>query len=140
MNESKLARCLVVLCFFAFICGCNSEKHDQVSERQDAASTETWPRQIDKDGNRLIYYQPQIDTWTEYRKLSGRVAVVLAPAAGHSQTGMITLEAQTDTDQDERTVVIHDIRVISALFPDSMMRPKRRQKLLSLTCSRKTQS
>src|ERR1700722_4375656 len=83
VNESKLMRCLIVLCLFAFICGCNSKKPHRAPEQQDATSTETWPRQIDKDGNRLTYYQPQIDTWTDYRKLSGRVAVVLTAAGGH---------------------------------------------------------
>ncbi len=45
------------------------------------------------------------------------MAVVLTPAGGESVTGMITFQAQTDTDMDERTVVIHDIRITSAVFP-----------------------
>ena len=123
----------------ALVCGCGAKKENQsanesqalketqaskskesppAQEEQDAASAEDWPRQIIGDGNRLTYYQPQIDSWTaDYRQLDGRVAVVLTPSGGESVTGLITLQAQTDTDLEERTVVIHDIRVTDALFP-----------------------
>jgi hypothetical protein len=136
VNGSKLMRYFgaTLLCL-AFVCGCGAKKESQsanetqssketqapketqTSQEQDSASAEDWPRQITKGGNRLTYYQPQIDSWTDYRQLDGRVAVVLTPAGGESVTGMITLQAQTDTDLEERTVVIHDIRVTNALFP-----------------------
>jgi hypothetical protein len=70
-----------------------------------------------QNGARLTYYQPQIDSWTDYRQLDGRVAVVLTPANGQSVPGMIILRAQTDTDLDDRIVAIHDIHVTKALFP-----------------------
>jgi hypothetical protein len=44
---------------------------------------------------------------------------------------MITLQAQTDTDMKERTVVIHDIRVTSALFPS--LDDATQQKMRSIT-------
>jgi hypothetical protein len=130
VNGSELMRRFVttLLCL-ALVCGCGTKKEShsanetqapqetRAAQGQDSASTEDWPRQITKGGNRLTYYQPQIDSWTDYRQLDGRVAVVLTPAGGESVTGMITLQAQTDTDLEERTVVIHDVRVTSALFP-----------------------
>ena len=57
------------------------------------------------------------DSWTDDRQIDGRVAVVLTPAGGEIVTGMIILQAQTDMDLEDRTVVIHDIRVTNALFP-----------------------
>jgi len=90
----------------ALVCGCGAKKENQsanesqalketqaskskesppAQEEQDAASAEDWPRQIIGDGNRLTYYQPQIDSWTaDYRQLDGRVAVVLTPSGGES--------------------------------------------------------
>jgi hypothetical protein len=130
VNRFKLLwRFAVALLCVTVVCGCGAKKETQAAPttqaatptsapaQQESAPTEDWPRQITKDGNRLTYYQPQVDSWTDYRRLDGRVAVVLTPAGGESVTGMITLQAQTDTDMQERTVVIHDIRVTSAVFP-----------------------
>lgn len=117
MKKSKPAqRLLGVLCCFTLLSGCGTKKEKQTAE-QPSAPVYDWPREITRNGNRLTFYQPQVDAWTDYRQLDGRVAVVLTPAGAQSVTGMITLQAQTDTDLDERTVVIHDIRVASALFP-----------------------
>ena len=136
MIGSELTRRFVaIFCCVTLVFGCGAKKESQSSnetqapeatqppkearttEDQPSAPDEDWPRQITKDGNRLTYYQPQIDSWSDYRQLDGRVAVVLTPAAGESVTGMIILQAQTDTDLGDRTVIIHDIRVTNALFP-----------------------
>ncbi len=130
MKRFKLMRRFVAALFCGTVVfGCGAKKEQQPAQATQPAtqasaaaqpastSTEDWPRQITKDGNRLTYYQPQVDAWADYRQLDVRVAVVLTPASGESITGMITLQAQTDTDMEERTVVIHDIRVTSALFP-----------------------
>jgi hypothetical protein len=115
MNKLRLAqRFLSSLCCLTLLSGCGTKKGKQAAE-QSSTPAYDWPREITKNGNRLTFYQPQVDAWTEYRQLDGRVAVVLTPAGAQSVTGMITLQAQTDTDLDERTVVIHDIRVTSAL-------------------------
>lgn len=125
MNRSELMRRFgVTLWCLTLVCGCGAKKENQpqgaqamhaaaetqvaknaaapkntqTAEQQDSATAEDWPRQVTKDGNRLTFYQPQIDSWTDYRQLDGRVAVVLTPAGGESVTGMITLQAQTDTD------------------------------------------
>jgi hypothetical protein len=130
-----MRRFLAIVCCVALVFGCGPKKEIQsanetqapkateapketrTAEDQASAPDEDWPRQIAKDGNRLTYYQPQIDSWKDYRQLDGRVAIVLTPAGGESVTGMVILQAQTDTDLEDRTVVIHDIRVMSALFP-----------------------
>jgi hypothetical protein len=117
MNKFRLAQhFLVNLCCLALLSGCGTRKEKQAAE-QSSTPAYDWPREITRNGNRLTFYQPQVDAWTGYRKLDGRVAVVLTPAGAQSVTGMIILQARTDTDLDERTVVIHDIRVTSALFP-----------------------
>ena len=35
-----------------------------------------WPRQVSKDGAALVYYQPQIDEWKDYKELIARAAFV----------------------------------------------------------------
>jgi hypothetical protein len=132
MNESRpIRRLLAVLCCFTLLFGCGPKKENQTAENQQGAPPIDWPREITKDGNRLTFYQPQVDAWTDYRQLNGRVAIVLTPAGEQSVTGMITLQAQTDTDFDERTVAIHDIRITSALFPS--LDDTTQQKMRSIT-------
>ena len=132
MNESRPVRpSLALLCCFTLLCGCGAKKENQTAENQPAAPAADWPQEITKDGNRLTFYQPQVDAWTDYRQLDGRVAIVLTPAGEQSVTGMVTLQAQTDTDFDERTVAIHDIRIASALFPS--LDDATQQKMRSIT-------
>ena len=136
LNGSGLLRSFAAtLCCLTLVCGCGAKtetqganepraakeaqtstdahapKEPRIAEAQESASVQNWPRQLTNGGNRLTYYQPQIDSWTDYRQLDGRVAVVLTPVGSESVTGMITFQAQTDTDLEERTVVIHDIRI-----------------------------
>jgi hypothetical protein len=144
VKRFELLRHLAAALFgVTLVCGCGTKQDNQpapatqpaaqtsTTAQQPAAATEDWPRQITKGGNRLTYYQPQVDSWTDYRQLDGRVAVVLTPAGGESITGMITLQAQTDTDMEARTVVIHDIRITSALFPS--LDEATQQKMRSVT-------
>jgi hypothetical protein len=132
VNESRpVRRLLAALCCFTLLYGCGPKKGNQIAENQQGAPAVDWPREIKKDGNRLTFYQPQVDSWTDYLQLDGRVAIVLTPAGEQSVTGMVTLQAQTDTNFDERTVAIHDIRITSALFPS--LDDTTQQKMRSIT-------
>jgi hypothetical protein len=118
VDEPRIGRrLLAAFCCFILLCSCGPKKENESAQQQVADPNEGWPRDVTKNGARLTYYQPQIDSWTDYRQLDGRVAVVLTPASGQSVPGMIILQAQTDTDLDERMVAIHDIHVTKVLFP-----------------------
>ena len=41
------------------------------------AADQGWPRQKQQDGNTLVYYQPQLDSWKDQKVLKARMAVVL---------------------------------------------------------------
>jgi hypothetical protein len=130
-ESSPVRRLLAVVCCFTLLGGCGTKKESQTAENQQASPAEDWPREITKGGNRLTFYQPQVDAWTDYRQLNGRVAIVLTPSGEQSVTGMVILQAQTDTDFDERTVAIHDIQITSALFPS--LDETTQQKMRSIT-------
>lgn len=76
-----------------------------------------WPRQISKNGATLIYYQPQIDEWKDYKELFCRVAFSLKPASGNEVLGVASLHAGTLADKESRTAYIRDIQVTSVRFP-----------------------
>jgi hypothetical protein len=75
-----------------------------------------WPRTVEKGDIKLVYYQPQIETWKDYKVLTARIAFTVTKA-GKQAAGVVKIEAQTLTDTDARTVVIQKITATDVHFP-----------------------
>jgi hypothetical protein len=84
---------------------------------QPAVEDLGWPRQVSKDGAVLIYYQPQIDEWKDYKQLTGKMAFALTPKGGKQVLGVADLKAGTLVDKDTRTVFFRDITATDVRFP-----------------------
>lgn len=82
-----------------------------------AAQDPGWPRQMTKPEGKLIYYQPQIDSWKDYRELEARMAVSLTPAGGKATPGVVEMKAQTQVDVDKHNVTISKVAVTRTNFP-----------------------
>ena len=78
-----------------------------------------WPREMTQNGARIVYYQPQIDQWTDYRALDARMAISVTPAGGKPTPGVVSIEARTDADKETRTVVISNIKLTDTRFPSA---------------------
>jgi hypothetical protein len=78
-----------------------------------------WPREVIQNGARIVYYQPQIDKWVDYKTLDARMAISVTPAGGKATPGVVSIEARTDADKETRTVVISDIKLTDARFPSA---------------------
>jgi hypothetical protein len=79
-----------------------------------------WPREFKNEGARLVVYQPQIDSWENYRKSKARAAVALTPTGATKPTyGVLCVKADTQADLETRTVLIGKISIESARFPAS---------------------
>ena len=76
-----------------------------------------WPRQVSQNGAQLVYYQPQVDEWKDYKELFARVAFSLTPKGGKQVLGVANMQAGTLVDKDTRTVFLRDIAVTSVRFP-----------------------
>jgi hypothetical protein len=76
-----------------------------------------WPREIVRDGMRLVYHQPQVDEWKNYRSLRARVAFSLTPKEGKPVVGIAELEGNTVANLEARTVFIEKLKIASARFP-----------------------
>jgi hypothetical protein len=76
-----------------------------------------WPRQKQQDGNTLVYYQPQLDSWKDQKVLKARIAVELT-LQGQKQpiAGAVWITADTETDLESRTVTLDDIEVEKTSF------------------------
>ena len=76
-----------------------------------------WPREMTQNGARIVYYQPQVDQWSDYRTLDARMAISVTPAGGKPTPGVASIQARTDVNKETRTVVISNIRLTDTRFP-----------------------
>ena len=75
-----------------------------------------WPRTVEKGDVKLVYYQPQIESWKDYKLLTARVAFTVTKG-GKQAVGVVKIQADTLTDTETRTVVIQKITATEVHFP-----------------------
>jgi hypothetical protein len=76
-----------------------------------------WPREKSNASGTLIYYQPQLDEWKDFRRLDARMAVSVKPTGGQPTLGVVSFRARTDANLDTRNVVVSRLEIISVRFP-----------------------
>lgn len=77
-----------------------------------------WPRETVKGGARLVTYQPQVDSWKDFKELEWRMAVSLTPKEGAKPIiGAVGLRSDTLVDNDAQMVLLADIRILRTNFP-----------------------
>ena len=76
-----------------------------------------WPRQKSNPTGKLVYYQPQVDDWTNFKELQFRMAFSLTPAGGKQTVGVLNIHAQTDVSVDDRTVALNNLTITDTHFP-----------------------
>jgi hypothetical protein len=76
-----------------------------------------WPRQITKDGNTLVYYQPQVDNWSNFQQLDWRMAISLTPAGGKTVVGAVALRGLTSVNSETQMVLISNLEIRNTYFP-----------------------
>src|ERR1700733_11841392 len=101
----NVAKRLIALLLMASVIG--------TSWAQDAG----WPREKSNGTGTLIYYQPQLDEWKDFRRLEARMAVSITPTGGQPTLGVVSFRARTDADLDTRNVVVSRVEIISVRFP-----------------------
>jgi hypothetical protein len=82
-----------------------------------AAQDPGWPRQITKQGNTLVYYQPQVDSWSHYQELDWRMAISLTPAGGKAIVGAVAMHGWTSVNSESQMVLISNLQVKNTYFP-----------------------
>jgi hypothetical protein len=66
-----------------------------------------WPRSLQKNGKELTIYQPQVDSWADYKKLHARFAIAVKDQKSKKETfGVAEVEAETVVDQIARVVAV----------------------------------
>src|SRR5476649_2209725 len=76
-----------------------------------------WPRERTNEQGRLVYYQPQVDTWTNFKQLDFRMAFSLTPKGGKEIIGIMELQAQTDVNVDDHSVLLSNFKINEVKLP-----------------------
>ncbi len=77
-----------------------------------------WPRVYKVEGAEVVLYQPQVDSWEGYKKLTARLAVSVRPkGAEKPEYGVLELEARTETDLAKHVVTMFKPEIRSVRFP-----------------------
>lgn len=76
-----------------------------------------WPRQRTNEQGSLVYYQPQVDAWANFKDLTFRMAFSLTPKGGKEIVGVMELQAQTDVNVDDHSVLLRDFKINEVKLP-----------------------
>ncbi len=111
MKHSVIFSVLLVL--LASCVKSDAKQPDNAAASQDVG----WPRQVHGDNTTLVYYQPQVDKWDNYKKLSGRLAFSMTQDGKQEILGVASFVCDTKTDKEARTTFLHDISYTDVRFP-----------------------
>lgn len=76
-----------------------------------------WPRQKTGNAGKIVYYQPQVDTWVDHKSVEFRTAFSMTPKGSQPVVGVAVMRAKTDVDVDKRVVILHDLEITETHFP-----------------------
>ncbi|MBL9118882.1 MAG: hypothetical protein JNL80_03080 [Phycisphaerae bacterium] len=78
-----------------------------------------WPREFEADGQVVRIYQPQLEAWPKFGRITFRAALAVGAKDGTDRTyGIVRASADTEIAFDERLVVLTNRTIESVEFPD----------------------
>jgi len=83
----------------------------------DQVTPDPWPKVVVQNGATYTLYQPQLDSWDEYRFEAHAAVSVLPAGAKEPDFGVIEITAKTHVFRLFRTVHFRDVEVKKATFP-----------------------
>ena len=86
-------------------------------EDKSVPSDPGWPRHRTNEQGRLVYYQPQVDGWKDFKELNFRMAFTLTPKGQKEIVGIMALQAETDVSVDDRNVLLHNFKFTEVTLP-----------------------
>lgn len=81
------------------------------------AQDKGWPRVMTAPTGKLVYYQPQVDSWNNFSEIFLRMAITVTPSGGQTYPGILTAKMHTVPDTDSHTVQLDDLQLTSTNFP-----------------------
>jgi hypothetical protein len=84
---------------------------------QNRPSDPGWPRRYSNGSAELTVYNPQVDSWSEFKALKGRCAFALKPQPRQEAVyGTFRFEGETVVDADQKLVLLRNVRALDMRF------------------------
>ncbi|MGE5346262.1 MAG: hypothetical protein ACM3JH_09930 [Acidithiobacillales bacterium] len=116
-RHRSLVSAVVLLVAFGLAPGAGGPALGQAAKAPDNTDR-GWPRVYKAGGTEVVLFQPQVDSWEGYKKLTARLAVSVRPkGAEKPEYGVLELEARTETDLAKHVVTMYKPEVRSVRFP-----------------------
>ena len=115
-QQSIMKIAIVLLLGLSALCATNPVSA-QSQPNGPATSDPGWPRQKTTDQGSLVYYQPQVDDWKDFKQLDFRMAFSLTPKGQKEVVGVLSVQAQTAVDVDQHDVVLTDFKITQVYLP-----------------------
>jgi len=78
----------------------------------------TFPRTLSSDSGSVVIHTPQIDSWEDFAKLEGRLAVEVTPVGEDEPVyGVAEFKADTDPNLELRMVAVENTEITVTSFP-----------------------
>ena len=101
----------VIRSFFVFAC---------ILPVLTGAPDQAWPRQYTDGNAKLVLYQPQVDSWSDFKRLDARFAVSLATSKHAPPVwGVLSIEFGTTVDRKSRSVTFTSFSVKDMRYPSA---------------------
>jgi hypothetical protein len=107
----------LVLAVTTLALGSISAESPKSNEKSVVPPDPGWPRQRTNEQGRLVYYQPQVDEWKSFKELNFRMAFTLTPKGQKDVVGIMVLQAQTDVNVDEHSVLLSNFKITEVTLP-----------------------
>ena len=93
---------LLPLALLLPLLACGAEAQQPQEQAQIPELTElNWPRKYERDGNTVVVYDPQIDSWEDHELLKARSAIVVTAAGEKADAfGILEYEVKTETQPE----------------------------------------
>jgi hypothetical protein len=87
------------------------------SKDMTAPADPGWPRQHTSEQGILVYYQPQVDAWKNFKELEFRMAFSLMPKGGKEIIGILEVQTETDVNVDDHSVLLSNFKIKEVKLP-----------------------
>ena len=107
---------IALLCALSALAANNLTAAESQANSPSAADP-GWPRQRTNEHGTLVYYQPQVDDWKDFKQLDFRMAFSFTPKGQKEVIGVLVLSANTNVNVDDHSVVLTDFKINQVHFP-----------------------
>ncbi len=116
-NSKNIMKVAIVLFFALSAFSANNVAGAQSQGSSSAVPDPGWPRQRTNEKGSLVYYQPQVDDWKDFKQLDFRMAFSLTPKGQKEIIGVLVLSANTDVNVDDHSVLLTNFKITEVHFP-----------------------